>query len=116
MFTSLKQPGRRLSGVNRVILLAYIENLQESWHNLRILLELLQLDRINYRFTADLKIINIVLCISSHSGKYACHICYGTCQLTSGPLRTFQNLKDMYELYREEGFPHKRMQDFSKCS
>ena len=113
MFTSLEQPGRRLSGVNRFILLAYIENLQESWHNLRILLELLQLDRINYRFTSDLKIINIVLGISSHSGKYACHICYGTCQLTSGPLCTFQNLKYMFEIYCEEGFPHKRMQDFS---
>ena len=94
-----EQPGFLLTGVNRILLLAFVEDLQESWHNLRILLELVNLSSISYRLAADLKLINIVLGISSHSGKYACFICYGECHLSSGPLRTYQHLKDMYEKY-----------------
>ena len=44
MFTRFEQPGQRLYGVNRLILLAHVENLQQTWHNLWILLELLQLE------------------------------------------------------------------------
>ena len=66
VFTQREQPGSRLTGVNRVILLAYVEDLQETWHNLRIVLELLQLDGLSYRLAADMKLINILLGISSH--------------------------------------------------
>ena len=41
MFTRFEQPGQRPTGVNRLILLAHVEDLQETWHNLWILLEFL---------------------------------------------------------------------------
>ena len=90
-----EQPGALLTGVNKVILLAYVEDLQESWVNLRILLELLQLHKVKYHLAADLKLINIVLGISSHTGKFACFSCYRGAMLVPGPPRTYQILADM---------------------
>ena len=97
LFTKYEQPGQLLKGVNRIILLAYIEDLQESWHNLRIILELLRLNTVEYKLAADLKLINILLGISSHSGKYACYLCYGESNLVAGPKRIFKILNKMYE-------------------
>ena len=37
-------------------------------------MELLDLSKIEYRLAADLKLINMLLGISSHSGKYACFV------------------------------------------
>ena len=112
IFTQREQPGSRLTGVNRVILLAYVEDLQETWHNLRIVLELLQLDGLSYRLAADMKLINILLGISSHSGKYACFICYGESNLVAGPSCTYRHLKEMYAAYEAAGFPEKLMSQF----
>ena len=95
-----------------MILLAYVENLQETWLNMRIVLELLGLGSIKYRLAADLKLINILLGISCHSGKFACYICFGLCGLVCGPLRSFQHLADMYAAYPAAGFPHKKMAQF----
>ena len=39
----VEQPGNRLTGVNRVLVLAYVEQIQESHNNLRRILELLNL-------------------------------------------------------------------------
>ena len=75
-------------------------------------MELLDLSKIEYRLAADLKLINILLGISSHSGKYACFVCYGPCNLVSGPLCTYQHLEDMYLEYAAAGFPVKKMSLF----
>ena len=107
-----EQKGALNTGVNKVILLAYVEDLQESWVNLRILMELLQLHKVKYILAADLKLINIILGISSHSGKFACFSCYGEALLIPGPPRTYQNLADMYQAYSEAKFPKARMSQF----
>ena len=95
-----------------MILLDYVENLQETWLNMRIALELLGLGSINYRLAADLKLINILLGISYYAGKFAFYICYAPCGLVCGPLRSFQHLADMYAAYAAAGFPHKKMAEF----
>ena len=112
MFTRFEQPGQCLTGVDRLILLGHTKDLQDTWHNLWILLELLQLEKVKYRLAADLKLINIILGISSRSGKYACFVCYGQSDLVAGPPRTFSHLQEMYNLYQEAGFPQKRMSQF----
>ena len=104
--------GGLLTGVNKVLILGYTEELQETWHNLRILLELLKLDTVKYRLAADLKLINILLGISSHSGKYACFVCYGESNLVSGPLRTYKHLSDLYDRYADAKHPTARMSSF----
>ena len=66
MISSLEQPNNRLSGVNRVLLLAYVEDIEESHHNMRIILDLLKFSNVNFKICADLKVVNILLGISSH--------------------------------------------------
>ena len=68
-------------------------------------MELLQLDGLSYRLAADIKLIKILLGISSHSGKYACFICYGESNLVAGPSCTYRHLKEMYAAYEAAGFP-----------
>ena len=79
---------------------------------MRTVLELLGLDKIKYRLAADLKLINVLLGISCHSGKFACFICYGTCELVCGPLRSFRHLAEMYSTYAAAGFPVKKMSQY----
>ena len=39
---SIDPAGSLLTGVNKILLFGYVEDLQESWHNMRILLKLMQ--------------------------------------------------------------------------
>ena len=85
MNTVLEQPNNRLSGVNRVLLLAYVENIQESHHNVKTILELLKFGQVQLKMCGDLKIINVLLCLSGHGGKFACAFCYGESLPVAGP-------------------------------
>ena len=58
-FTRTEQPGNLCSGVNRSIILAYVEGVEENYENLRVLLELLQLDQLGFVVAADLKLVNV---------------------------------------------------------
>ena len=100
MDTSVEQPGNRLSGVNRVLVLAYVENIQETHLNIRQILELLNLKDAKYKICGDLKIINIILGLSGHGGKFSCAFCYGECILVAGPVHTFHHLQEQYKMYK----------------
>ena len=112
MISSLEQPNNRLSGVNRVLLLAYVEDIEESHHNMRIILDLLKFSNVNFKICADLKVVNILLGISSHGGKFACAFCYGESLPVAGPTRTFRHLKEQYEMYIADGAKKKYMQQY----
>ena len=94
--TAVEQKNNRLSGVNRVFVLAYVEDILESYKNVRAILELINLKDIQFKLCADLKIINAVLGISGHGSKYACVFCYGESSLVPGPQRTFCHLKEQH--------------------
>ena len=72
----------------------------------------MNLKDVTFKVSGDLKIINILLGISGHGGKFACCFCYGECNLVSGPLRTFRHLEEQYRMYEAAGFPTKQMQLF----
>ena len=90
----VEQPGNRLTEINRVLVLAYVEQIQESYNNLKRILELLNLKDIRFKVCGDLKITNIILGLSGHKGKYACAFCYGECTLVAGSIRTFRHLRE----------------------
>ena len=46
--TRTEQPGKLLSGVNRSIILAFVEDVNENYENLRIIHELLQMDQLSF--------------------------------------------------------------------
>ena len=57
--------GESLSGVNKAIILAYCEDLQESHYNMQMIMELLQIHELHGVIDSDLKLINIILGLSS---------------------------------------------------
>ena len=67
----------------------------------------------NKTVVMDLCLLNAILGISSHGGKYACSFCSGPSTLKSGPLRTFGHLKEKYEQYQAAGAKPNKMKEFS---
>ena len=106
----VEQPGNRLTGVNRVLVLAYVEQIQESHNNLRRIPELLNLKDIRFKVCGDLKIINIILGLSGHGGKYACAFCHGECTQVARPIQTFCHLWEQLSMFQKAGCPQKKMQ------
>ena len=51
MISSLEQPNNRLSGVNRVLLLVYVEDIKESHHNMRTKLDLLKNGNVTKKYS-----------------------------------------------------------------
>ena len=87
MFSN-EEPGNRFTGSKRMLVMAMSEGMEEIYSNLRIVVEKLQLNLLECVYACDLKLINTILGISSHSGKHACCYCEGEMNLKSGKLRT----------------------------
>ena len=91
-FKSKEGPDNRLTGSKRLLVMALAEDMQEIYQNLRIVVTKLNLNDLQCSLACDLKLINAILGISSHSGKYACAYCHGEMSLQSGKLRAFGSL------------------------
>ena len=87
-FPKVEKKGNLCSGVNRSIVLAYCEDLEENYSNCRILMELLRVDELDSVIAADYKLLNILLGLSSHGGKFACIYCEASKGLEVGITRT----------------------------
>ena len=72
----------------------------------------LKLNDLQCSLACDLKLINPILGILSHSGKYTCAYCDGEMSLQSGELRTFGSLKLWYQNFKEAGLDMTKMQHF----
>ena len=114
-FTRTEQPGNLCSGVNRSIILAYVEGVEENYENLRVLLELLQLDQLGFVVAADLKLVNVYSGLSGHGGKFACYCCEGEMGLEAGPLRTVSSLIANSKAYKAAGSVPSTMQIYKNC-
>ena len=80
------------SGVQKVLIIAIVEDIPEKYKNLRLVLEKLSLEDVNYYIAFDLKCTNLLFGLSSHAGKKACLWCSGECTLDKGSLRTIDML------------------------
>ena len=99
-----EKKGNLDTGVKRILVLAHVQNLQERHFNLRKILEHLKLDLIpGFLVVGDLKILNILMGISSNSGKFSCLFCEGESTLSSGTLRTFENLDKHFKEFTDSG-------------
>ena len=87
-----------LNGVNRVLVLAYVEEIQENYNNIIKILELLYFKDLKFKVGADLKIADIIFCLSGHGEKYPYAFCYGECSLVAGLVRNFCHLNKQYNM------------------
>ena len=108
-------------GVKRVIVIGMVEDVPETFENVQILLNILNIkqNHINTTFASDLKLLNILIGIQGHSSNHAC--CY--CTILTGArtdgayagyaeARTFGNLKSSYQEFVANGSNLKKARDF----
>ena len=95
-------PGELLTGANKLLVFALSEGMAENYHDIRIVVEKLGLADLPCVFASDLKVINALLGISSHSGKHGCAYCDGEMSLEGGELRTFANLAMWHQRLKED--------------
>ena len=106
-------PGEKMTGVNRLLILAEVDGGLERHHNIRKILEKLKLHLLpGLVLVGDLCITNVYTGISKHGGKYACYVCEGECTLKCGKLRTFASLNSHYRNYEAAGANPKKMQKY----
>ena len=106
--------GEKLTGSNKLLFFAIAENLDENYNNVRIVVQKLKLSEIKCCYAADLKLINCLLGISSHSGKHACPFCEGEMSLEVGQLRTFGNLNFWHNKLKEDAEKSRNPESFIK--
>ena len=92
------------SGVQRCQILGITENVPESNYNLRLILEKLNFQNVQFNIVFDLKCANSVFGLSSHAGLRACLWCEGLLTTESGKLRSLESLDYWYSKYAETGF------------
>ena len=93
--------------------MAYCEDLEENYENMRTIFELLQLDQLNYVIAADLKLLNVLCGLSGHGGKYACIYCEGERGLEAGRLRSLARIIEYYDGFTSAGSDKRRMKEFA---
>ena len=82
LFAAQEGPGEKMTGVNRLLLLAEVDGGLECHHNVRLLLEKLKIHLLpGLDLVGDLCITNTYLGISKHGGKFACYVCEGASTL-----------------------------------
>jgi len=69
--------GAKFSGANKSIILGAVPLIPETYFNDEIFFRKLDLNQISYQLCTDLKLVNQILGIGSHSSKYPCP--YGHC-------------------------------------
>ena len=111
---SKEDKGEMLSGVNRLLPLAVCPGVPERHFNLRQISEHLQFHLIpNLRVVVDFCLLNAMVGISSHGGKYSCSYCEGASTINPGRPRTFGSLKKRYAEYQKAGSNPAKMQQFA---
>ena len=119
-----RQEGKeKLTGPKRSLVLAAV-NVPETHWNIHVLMELTKLNEIDFRLSQDLKLINIVIGITSHSSKFPCP--YGECfkdeeneHWIKGKNRTFSNLQENQKKWcdasKSKKGNRKNLKEFKNC-
>ena len=71
------------------MLFAIAEEIDKNYTNVQIIVAKLRLNKVDFVFASDLKLINCLLGPSMHSGKHACPNCEGEMTLALGVLSFF---------------------------
>jgi hypothetical protein len=110
-----EKKGELNTGVNRILILAHGQGWTETHNNLRAIVELMNFEEIEFSLAADLKLLNVILGLSSHSGTHACLFCEGLMNLEPGKPRTFASLILNSANYIAAGSIKSTMADYKNC-
>ena len=82
------------SGVKKLLIIAIVQGIPETYRNVKVIMGFLDLQNFDFTLASDLKLINILYGLQSHSCTYPCVYCEtrkGYDQ--KGPLRTLARIK-----------------------
>lgn len=65
-----------LNGVNRLIMLCVVPNIKETYDNVKILWDLMNLNKIPFKFVSDYKLLLIIIGQQTASSTYPCPFCF----------------------------------------
>ena len=67
----------------------------------------------DFVIAADFKLLNILLGLSGHGGKYSCIYCEAPKGLEYGRIRTYGRIQECYSNYQKSGANKKNMKDYA---
>ena len=112
----------KVSGVKRLIMLANVPDIKETYENCRTLWQLTELDKISYLLSADFKLILTVLGLQTASSMFPCPYCLISLRQLRGqdiepkdsscPERTFGTLSVDYSSFIANGSKYSEAKDF----
>ena len=110
----------RMTGVRKILLLAITPKVNESYHNVRVLLEKVKINELLYKFTGDLKLYNIVAGIMSASSLCPCVYCEakreGGQWEVGARMRTFGNIMENFQDWSRAGSKSAKAKEFKNCT
>ncbi len=95
-------------GVKRLLILAIVEDVCESYSNLQALLQLLKLEEVSFTLAVDMKLANALLGLQCASSSHPCPWCplhrreFASLDACSVPLRTLGTIRQNVIEYQQE--------------
>ena len=110
----LTQRTAKDSSVKRQMLVALSEGLPENFENVRQILSLIKLDKVNFVVSCDMKLANILCGLQSHASTHPCSWCNTESKhlSQSGSLRTLGSLVACYQEFAKSGGDIKKARSF----
>ena len=110
----LTQRTAKDSSVKRQMLVALSEGLPENFENVRQILSLIKLDKVNFVVSCVMKLANILCGLQSHASTHPCSWCNTESKhlSQSGSLRTLGSLVACYQEFAKSGGDIKKARSF----
>ena len=100
------QTNMKNTGVKKCQIFCAVRNVPESAHNVKILLDLMQVETLPLSFLMDLKFMAMSVGISQAGGRHSCPYCTGHKNAEGhwieGPLRSLEGVEKDHENWLEE--------------
>ena len=110
------------TGVKRTIILAAVENIKETYENVKLIFSKLgNLDRVKFYICSDIKLLNIIIGIKSCASKHPCPYCDILDKLSlhdikqDSNLRTINSIKCSASAYKQTGSNKKDPKMYDSC-
>ena len=111
----------KLFGPKHSLVLATVCDVPETYNNIKVLFDLIDIKRLNFKLSTDLKLVNIVCGKQTNSSKYPC--CYGDCcqdkdgnWIKGQKLTKFSDFRDNFQNYVETGNGNrKKLMKYKNC-
>ena len=104
------------SGVKRLHILGLVHDTEESYENVKEILDNLGIDAIDMCLAADLKVCNVCAGLQNHSATYPCTWCEAKSPFDkTARLRTFGRMRECARKYAEDGSNKKNAPKFYSC-